>query len=1280
MTQAWLVVGLLVLGLSNHVFAQLDLESAYTLGNAGYGYVFAALNRAGNLIAASNPSGERQTVIFMAEPGQEGTPSGPRSGQVVLMGDKGSVTCGCIAVVNNKEFLVAGMSAPGFVSVTDLTFPDAASVVYMNATSSSLWQTSAPLPFASAVCQGQYVYFGTASATVANTVVRLNLADANVNTRFAVLSGAVSEGKLTAGAKWGDTSILFAMEPTVEIPATFFVINTASGHFELQVAHVTSNVDGFGKILAIHPSYESKTVTVANAAGVPTLATFDLSGPGEARLVQRLELDTFGLEPINTFTVDEQARIAYVTVGSCVSANGVVLVAVRLAPKLGQMEFLSADASLFDCTAHGVPRAAVLLTAPEDTLTAPAPRRSLFVFTKIDRVGFSQVVKHGLVLPYKVFGAGPCEANCHAADGNGECVGEKCFCTQPFTGRLCNVALPCRGTECNGHGLCLSDRCQCDVGFRGSFCEETAPCPLGCSNRGSCVERVCHCNEGFTGLGCEHELVGCASLNDCNSGGLCEPGYPSGICKCFPGYLGQDCGAIDTDASCGKNCSGFGVCTQSRCVCFLGRTGFDCSQLACPNDCSRHGNCENGVCKCSSGFLGDDCSVADTEPCPLDCSGHGTCVTGVCRCANGFQGPACNIPAKEIRVASDTALATGENRATTSFTVVVNENYIVFCLASKPGKCIAFNPDTMERVRDETFLDETPVLIQASEGRGSASVKSALMPAFDTVSSVSMLQTGVEFGSLPISVSVIEDTPGGFAILGTKSNGPGTAHGQLLKIGLELLTRTAEIEFDDDLGLGVTAGCNAGDRTFFFASGSSPAKIYRVNSELEILARVTLPVDGEVTSLVFDGAQNLAAALGNQIFVFQSTNGQIVPRTPAFVDVATSLGSVTTLYFDTRAAAPVLYAGTSASPAAVLRVALDAPNSQLESLRFATGENGITSIIASQDVLYFGLKSESNTCRIVKVSMTKFEEVDSVDIPFCTADLTTVSLSVDGHFAYFGTAGTPAHIYTVRLFSISSCPSDCNGHGTCTLGVCSCNAGFIGESCATEAPNCPKNCSNIGVCTGNVCECPIGYFGEDCSTQEQCLSKCLHGHCAGPAQTWPCECESAAWSGVFCTEKARFCPNSCSAHGVCDFTGLCICDPGYGDDDCGRTVFPIESRRGCVIDADCGLHGVCRVEPGSGSAHCLCSIGWSGLDCDIDDEFRQALTPNSISPALIAALVVLAVFIGMIAGVTIWKSWSGKTHQHSAPAATPTISNMNGTPGAATPSYSRIPRRLVKEV
>ncbi|KAM6972996.1 uncharacterized protein FYW47_003090 [Aplochiton taeniatus] len=147
-----------------------------------------------------------------------------------------------------------------------------------------------------------------------------------------------------------------------------------------------------------------------------------------------------------------------------------------------------------------------------------------------------------------------------------------------------------------------------------------------CGGEGGC------CNpQQSTGAGCSVRPEPPQCPNECSDQGRCVDSK----CVCFPGFSGPDC----SQSNCPGNCKDQGKCVNGQCVCDPGFTGPDCSQRTCPDNCKNHGRCINGKCICNTGFTGPDCSG---QTCPDNCKNHGRCVNGKCVCNTGFSGPDCS--------------------------------------------------------------------------------------------------------------------------------------------------------------------------------------------------------------------------------------------------------------------------------------------------------------------------------------------------------------------------------------------------------------------------------------------------------------------------------------------------------------------------------------------------------------------------------------------------------------------------------------------------------------
>ncbi|KAG1710244.1 hypothetical protein DVH05_017249 [Phytophthora capsici] len=160
---------------------------------------------------------------------------------------------------------------------------------------------------------------------------------------------------------------------------------------------------------------------------------------------------------------------------------------------------------------------------------------------------------------------------------------------------------------------------------------------------------------GYKGkLVCPPSTQLCQMLQDkCSSHGVL---LASGSCHCFPGYVGDNCSAMECPSSNNVECGGKsrGECDRSSglCKCASGYTGSSCSDLLCPIDggskntsqCSGHGLCDpqKGTCTCQNGYSGDACEcVPGCTASSCGVNGKCSCESGACTCSSGFSGVNC---------------------------------------------------------------------------------------------------------------------------------------------------------------------------------------------------------------------------------------------------------------------------------------------------------------------------------------------------------------------------------------------------------------------------------------------------------------------------------------------------------------------------------------------------------------------------------------------------------------------------------------------------------------
>ena len=140
--------------------------------------------------------------------------------------------------------------------------------------------------------------------------------------------------------------------------------------------------------------------------------------------------------------------------------------------------------------------------------------------------------------------------------------------------------------NCNQNGLCNKfNICECFVGYEGYDCSKRS-CPVGPT-----------IGRSPNGIDTAHLPSECSGRGDCD--------YNLGVCYCYPGFTGPNCGRM----FCFNNCNGNGRCVSLReaasdydgyhfsrittysrwdadlfygCNCDPGWGGADCSQRICP--------------------------------------------------------------------------------------------------------------------------------------------------------------------------------------------------------------------------------------------------------------------------------------------------------------------------------------------------------------------------------------------------------------------------------------------------------------------------------------------------------------------------------------------------------------------------------------------------------------------------------------------------------------------------------------------------------------------------
>jgi len=1096
------------------------------------------------------------------------------------------------------------------------------------AAAANLWNpsTNPAQTFASAVCVGKYVYFGTKSSTsaagmssvgVTSTIVRVDprLEESDprkyvsIGEEIAKALDGRTGGDLTFGAVWWADDVIFAMEPPEASEPLSFVVAYGGDGFGLKhILPIANPLPQFQTLSGLYANPALRRIIVANKNGDPWIAEFDLSHENSktGAIAQTLSLKSSGLAPAAALVVDDKAKYAYVVLGDCsvddVDAS-IAVAAVRLVPDFHMAQVLVEDPAVFQCATHGLPSSAVLITKPND-LDIGAPKRHLQVLTLLDTISTtSPTPSSGTLLPFTTPSAGRCsQANCHESDHRGVCVGMQCLCGVAWQGNNCDLFMPCGGTNCTNNGICSNTgMCSCFAGFQGDDCSVQAPCRAGCSDSGICVRGICQCNTGFTGDVCEHKLQGCELLNNCSTHGTCADGYPSGSCSCTPPYAGDDCSLLHLP--CPNNCTGKGLCNtqEGKCVCGTDWTGVDCSEVvaACENNCSAHGKCQYGKCFCEWGYKGSDCSTIDPNSCPHMCSGHGTCnhVTQNCVCAPGWElAPDCSQTKRDIRMAAHAILTAGENRATTSFTLstanfnpsqtttlntILGDHLVVFCLGTSPAKCMLFDGANMAPVSECLFEKKELAGSAAAAKRHTVNHlqidKNNLGPSDILLEDV-LVQLSASEKVAPITVSLVEDVANGYAIVGT-AQASGAMHGMLYKLSTRDLSLLSSLELSDDNGRGVTCGCKGANSTFFISSGNNPASIYQVSKNLEILNRASASQSPpeELIALAFDGNKHLVAAGENTLYIYN------VERSSTESSTASLDASVTSPTLALPSTFGTVTVGVGSGVGSGEDLASEVVTPTVNTVFFGTAGSPAAVVgVTFED----GAAPRLKTFRLSPphnhiTTATRFGDLGYFGLASDTTDNTCsiVVLSLSA-------------MRQMDLLSLTNCSSDLISSSVSADGLFA----YFGNGASPAhvytvrlfaRENCPRNCSGRGSCVQGTCSCHAGWMGDTCSVViPTCLNNCSQaGQCN--KENYTCIC-TPGHSGADCS-IVEHCSSSCQ-HGTC--TGLsntwpCTCESAaWGGKYCSEPL--------AFCPNECSRHGTCD------HGTCKCHVGYAGTDCSTE--------------------------------------------------------------------------------
>uniref|UniRef100_W5L0A1 Integrin beta n=1 Tax=Astyanax mexicanus TaxID=7994 RepID=W5L0A1_ASTMX len=164
--------------------------------------------------------------------------------------------------------------------------------------------------------------------------------------------------------------------------------------------------------------------------------------------------------------------------------------------------------------------------------------------------------------------------------------------------------------------------------------------------------------------------------------------------------------------------------------------------------------------------------------------------------------------------------------------------------------------------------------------------------------------------------------------------------------------------------------------------------------------------------------------------------------------------------------------------------------------------------------------------------------------------------------------------------------SYCHGNGTYACGACSCDEGYVGQTCECEKQqnadsilsmealctpfNSTNTCSGHGSCLCGRCICHSHYRGQYCQCDDTSCNHHKNLICGGNGRCncGTCECypnyEGPACECSTITDECQTGNDSiCSNHGYCE-CNQCICHPDFKGKHCTMSLYPCLQYGACV--------------------------------------------------------------------------------------------------------------------